>query len=323
MVLCQGDARRAEALAEESLVVGQQIGSPQYVAMALDGLGHVAAWRGDLARATQLYEESLALARSVEYTHGIAGALAWLGQVALYQGDAAGAVARLEESLALFRVIGSRYGRGIALHGLGLVAWRQGDAVGATGYLRESLTLRQETGERLGIAECLEGLAMVVAGQQASRAARLLGAAQVLRETIGAPRPPVERPRYEATVQAARASLGERAFTAARAAGQALSLEDAVGEALVDEPLAETRVGLPSAARPAAACPSLLSPREREVAVLVARGLSNPQIGAALAISERTAEGHVRSILNKLGCTGRAQVAAWVAEQGWLAAQRD
>ncbi|MET9272649.1 LuxR C-terminal-related transcriptional regulator [Kribbella sp. NPDC003557] len=56
-----------------------------------------------------------------------------------------------------------------------------------------------------------------------------------------------------------------------------------------------------------------LSPREREVARLVADGLSNREIAARLVISERTAQNHVQHILDKLGFANRAQVAAWVS----------
>ncbi|MDP9251441.1 MAG: LuxR C-terminal-related transcriptional regulator [Chloroflexota bacterium] len=56
-----------------------------------------------------------------------------------------------------------------------------------------------------------------------------------------------------------------------------------------------------------------LTPREREVAVLVARGLTNLQIADELTISERTVEGHVERILGKLEFRSRAQIAAWLA----------
>jgi DNA-binding CsgD family transcriptional regulator/tetratricopeptide (TPR) repeat protein len=59
--------------------------------------------------------------------------------------------------------------------------------------------------------------------------------------------------------------------------------------------------------------PGGLTRREREVATLVARGLSNRQIAAAAHISERTVESHVQHILDKLGFTNRTQIAAWVA----------
>ena len=56
-----------------------------------------------------------------------------------------------------------------------------------------------------------------------------------------------------------------------------------------------------------------LTPRELQVARLVAGGRSNKQVAADLVISQRTAEGHVEHILAKLGFTSRAQVAAGVA----------
>jgi DNA-binding CsgD family transcriptional regulator/sugar lactone lactonase YvrE len=59
-----------------------------------------------------------------------------------------------------------------------------------------------------------------------------------------------------------------------------------------------------------------LSRREREVAELVAQGLTNREIAERLFISERTAEGHVQSIRNKLGFTSRTQIAAWTVRQG-------
>lgn len=73
-----------------------------------------------------------------------------------------------------------------------------------------------------------------------------------------------------------------------------------------------------SAAAPAAAdrLHAVLTPREREVAALVAKGLANREIAQRLVITERTAEGHVQSILNKLGFNSRVQVAAWAVSQG-------
>ena len=61
------------------------------------------------------------------------------------------------------------------------------------------------------------------------------------------------------------------------------------------------------------AAPGQLTRREQDVAALVARGLSNSQIAAALVISPRTVETHVQHIMDKLGCSSRAQIAAWSA----------
>jgi pimeloyl-ACP methyl ester carboxylesterase/DNA-binding CsgD family transcriptional regulator len=81
-------------------------------------------------------------------------------------------------------------------------------------------------------------------------------------------------------------------------------------------PLSTTMTGLTEieAARP----PSTISPREREVVVLVARGLSNRLIAAELSISPATVERHVANILLKLGFHSRAQIAAWAVAHGIL-----
>ncbi len=62
--------------------------------------------------------------------------------------------------------------------------------------------------------------------------------------------------------------------------------------------------------------PSPLSPREREVAGLIAQGLTNREIAAGLVVTERTAATHVEHILNKLGLRNRAQVTAWAVARG-------
>jgi DNA-binding NarL/FixJ family response regulator len=79
------------------------------------------------------------------------------------------------------------------------------------------------------------------------------------------------------------------------------------------EPFVERIAALRSRLGPAGSPPSgsPLSPREFEVARLVARGLTNKQIGEALFVSERTAENHVQHILVKLGFSNRSQIAVW------------
>jgi DNA-binding NarL/FixJ family response regulator len=61
-----------------------------------------------------------------------------------------------------------------------------------------------------------------------------------------------------------------------------------------------------------------LTPREREVAALLLRGLSNRHIAEELVITERTAETHVCRILSKLGLDSRAQIAAWIMDNGLM-----
>jgi len=61
---------------------------------------------------------------------------------------------------------------------------------------------------------------------------------------------------------------------------------------------------------------TILTSREREVAALIVQGLTNREIASHLVIAERTAEGHVQNILNKLGFNARTQIAAWAVEHG-------
>jgi DNA-binding NarL/FixJ family response regulator len=101
---------------------------------------------------------------------------------------------------------------------------------------------------------------------------------------------------------------------------------DAERLAIVERVGPEARVmawgrGLPRAGRPQAPGQGPLSPRECEVAQLIAGGLSNCQIAESLVISERTVENHVSSILARLGVDTRAQVAAWTVQQGLATVQ--
>ena len=103
----------------------------------------------------------------------------------------------------------------------------------------------------------------------------------------------------------ARRALGEAAFQAAYHRGLRLPAGDTVAYALRQPP------EKPPA--PAVSAEAPLTPRELQVARLIAGGRSNKEIAAGLVISQRTAENHVEHILTKLGFTSRAQVAAWVA----------
>jgi non-specific serine/threonine protein kinase len=180
------------------------------------------------------------------------------------------------------------------------VAREQGDLARATAYQRQSLRLAWEYGEMRLIVEALEAAARTaVVADRGLAAARLFAAAERCRDLTGIGRwTSFARTSYERAVAAARAALGEAAFAAAWAAGRALPLERAVAEAL--------DVG----AAPAGPPPGPLSPREAEVLRLLASGLPDREIAAALFVSVRTVEAHVARIFGKLGVRTRAAATA-------------
>jgi DNA-binding CsgD family transcriptional regulator len=183
--------------------------------------------------------------------------------------------------------------------------------VAAGAHLRESLSLFQELGDRSGIALCLEGLAeAAVAGSLCAAAVVLLAAASTWREANDFPVPPYDRADYERVLRTARSGLKSAAFGAAWTAGAAMTLEQAIDQAPAIVP-----EGMPVGVRVAVNSGlTLLTPREREVARLVSRGLTNREIAEELGIAAATATLHVEHVRGKLGFRSRAQVAVWIAQ---------
>jgi ATP/maltotriose-dependent transcriptional regulator MalT len=133
--------------------------------------------------------------------------------------------------------LGLRRNAAFSLTDLALAARLQGDFAQAHRLYAESLAIFRETGDRHNLVWALEGQAGLLAAMgQAAPAAKLLGAAAALRTAAGAPVPPVERARVVATVAAVRGWLGESAFAAAWGAGQHLSAEQAIADALAEPP---------------------------------------------------------------------------------------
>jgi non-specific serine/threonine protein kinase len=126
-----------------------------------------------------------------------------------------------------------------------------------------------------------------------------------LRDRYHMPRPPTARLQLERWLECARAALGEERAAAALAAGKALDVDQAVAEALADDSRPASRSDKMGASA------QLLTPREREVAGLVAEGLSTRQIADRLVITQGTARVHIERILAKLDLHSRAQLTAW------------
>src|SRR5262249_885283 len=149
------------------------------------------------------------------------------------QGDYPKAARLFEEGLALMRQAGSISHSAVALLYLGHVAREQGDHTHAVALYRESLSLSQGLGDKLRVVRPLDGLPTATTAQgDVVHAARLLPAAAAVRARLATSLHPMDRPAVERTLRELRASLGPQEFAAIQAAGAALSLDQAIYEAL-------------------------------------------------------------------------------------------
>jgi non-specific serine/threonine protein kinase len=317
----QGDFAAGAALAEEARGAFEHLGDRRGVATAVRAIGYchvglgVAAVPPDqvqFTRAQAAFDEELGLWQALGDRSGVAWAIYSLGFLALNRGDATRAVERLEEALTLFEAVGDRWGTGWSLTSLGRVAARRADDARAAALFGGALVVLRELGDRWATVLVLEYVAwLAVRVGRAAAAARLFGTANALREADGVRLSPVHRADHEPAVAAARAALGEEGFAAAWAAGGALPLAGAVAEAVA---VVET-VAVP-APPPGPAAAAGLTGREGEVLRLLAKGLTDREIAAALSISPRTVGVHVTHILAKLGLESRAAAAALAVRRG-------
>ncbi|HET9001167.1 MAG TPA: LuxR C-terminal-related transcriptional regulator, partial [bacterium] len=311
----QADYEPARQLAERLVALGREQGDKAATTHGLIRLGLIVG-RGyqDFPRATVLFEEALTLARELGDRKQIAHILANLSATARHQGDYDRAAVFAEESLTEVRAFSSSGGVGYVLRHLGHIRLAQGYLERAAKLYAESL--RSDAVPSFVVIECLEGLAGVAGGRgQHQRAARLFGAADAVREAIGFPRRPPDNDHHERAVASVRSAFGDAAFETAVVQGRSMGLDDAVAYALTD-PGVERRERAGGEPGTAAKDQGPLTARECEVAALIARGLTNREIASTLFISERTADAHVRHILDKLGFGSRTQIAAWAVEHG-------
>ena len=231
--LMQGHYEHAEALATECLAMRRKLGNARSLAGSLNNLAGLAAMRGDLAAAEPLYEEAVRLHRAGGNDHGIALGLVNLGVLACSMGSLPLAAQRHEEALAIHRALADRRAIAMDLVHLGRVALASGNTRNALARYGECLASVREEGDPLCIAELLQGIARFGLRAETPRdAARLLGAAEKLREDIGAPIEAGDRAAHESAVAALRAGVGDDAeFERALREGRAIGVDEALVEA--------------------------------------------------------------------------------------------
>ncbi len=306
----QGDYGRVSALCGEALTLCEQHGDARGSATALHFLAHVLQSGGDYGHATEMMTRSVALYEAAGDQLGVANSVDCLGEVARSKGDYDEADTHHQRALTLYTDAGEGRGAAHVLHNIGYVRLHQGKPDEASALFLESLVRARTFGHPRDSILAVAGLAAARADEaRPERIARLLGAVEALLAAAGIHNEPAEIADFEQAVASVRRRMEHEAFAEAWGRGGIMTLSDAVDDALA---LAGASQG--AAQRKAPTAPAALTPRECEVAALIAQGSTNREIARSLVISERTAEGHVQSILNKLGFSSRAQIAAWAAK---------
>jgi predicted ATPase/DNA-binding CsgD family transcriptional regulator len=337
------EAQRAYELALEVLRDNNGWG----VAQTLYGFGGLARARGDHAAAAGHFAAALALYREIDARPEIARCLAGLSWVGLAQRNLDLAAASLAESVQLSLATGQRLaiargiqaaamlaaarnepGRAVRLAGAALSLLAAAGHVVSPSAMALADQLLDSARRRLGetaVADLLadggamsayEAVTYATDNDSTDRAGRVPGEAGQLQAGNGA----------AAGTALADAAVTDAAVTGAALAGMRSATDTRPGTGPAgDLPGAPAPApGLPGVpVSPAASGPaagpllasSALTAREREIAVLIARGLTNRGIAEELVISPATAARHVANIFTKLGLRSRAQVAAWVAKR--------
>ncbi len=316
LAFLQGDPATGMRLLDRAEELARHVDAPAAFVYADFLRGMAALWADDAPVAVEAFtrawvtlseapdldpEPSLDLRLSVLLTLGTAAARA---------GDQERAAALVRELLVMVEPRGDGLDRSLVLWVGSYADWLRGDLHQAAEQDLESVRLKQgcESDDRYGMALCLELLSWITADQQRhSRAATLLGVANTLWTDVGSAIAsyPHLVGHHDACERRIRDALGEAAFADAFSHGKSLARDEMLVYVL------EERRG--TAPPPRREDSNPLTRREQQVADLIAQGLSNKDIAAALVISQRTAESHVEHILTKLGFASRAQVAAWIA----------
>jgi len=311
LAVVQGDQEVAEAMLAGARAI-TAAGNEATAAIVEQMAGICAMFGGDQSAAIDHFEHAVAGFSRPQDADKRAHTLVVLGMSHAFSSDFDRAMAPLDECLRICEAAGESWFRSYALWVKGLTSHLAGDSAQAAELVTKSMELHRQMEDHLGKGICFEALACAVALDEPQRAAVLLGAADALWKMIDTSTrhlPPLFAMR-QSCENVLRDRLGADQFASAVAEGAGMPTADALTWALEDQ---AAKPGRKPAARKRSAATELTR-REREIAGLVASGLSNRDIASKLVISRRTAETHVEHILTKLGFSSRMEIAAWVNE---------
>jgi non-specific serine/threonine protein kinase len=306
-----GDRERGLPMVTQARQLAEDSADPESIAHTTFIFALAMAVHGEGGLATRIAEKGLELELALPQPNPyVSLARHTLGVAFEYAGQPERAIAVLEANHADLAAAGELLMQALVLTRLAVNEMLRGQIAKAAAWAREILEIRRDFHGSREFKRGVEILAWAAAeDHDYVRAARLFGIGEQLWQPLGQDRTSLfyveQRERYQ---QRARQVLGERTFQAEVRRGARLSLDQVIAYALSPAPAPAGEAGRKVVAL------AELTRRERQVANLVAEGLSNRQIADELVISPRTAENHVEHVLAKLGFTSRVQITSWIAE---------
>jgi predicted ATPase/DNA-binding CsgD family transcriptional regulator len=306
LAILRSDPVAARPALERAATTAAHIGQASLRSQALSLAAIATHITGDRPAARHMLDEARTLAGGLDEYPVTIAVLQARALIGLFEDDLDAVRSAATEGVQRSRAVGDLYALEMMLLNLGLAALIDGNPDESKPLFIEALQIARRIDDRVAQYLLLDALGCQAAGTGQPRlATQLIGAAETAQAGIGPTVFPYLAPLVAEAKEATTAALGTPAFQAEFEAGKRLSRATAIGLAL-DEP---TRVAAP----PSGDTGAPLANREAQVAQLVADGLSNKQIAARLLISEHTVDSHIRNIMNKLGVSARAQIAAWMA----------
>jgi predicted ATPase/DNA-binding CsgD family transcriptional regulator len=311
----QGEIADAVAAIDEGITLAETLGE---ALTAARGYGHrtlAYGMAGLLDKAAEAGAIALDRATAIDDQPGLVALDVEMALVYLHTGDPIRSLERCAQGLARFPAgSAERWMQGWLNFWAGLAQFLLGELDASAATLRTALTMKHELGDSVGIAFCLEVIGWLAAAwERHDRAAWLLGAADSLWQRAGSRLSSdanLEQFRQRA-VKTARDALGERTYTALADRGARDTLDHVVALASGDEDAVPAPGSAPTSAS-AAPVTGKLTSRERQIAGLVAEGMSNREIASQLVISKRTVDAHLDHIFGKLGLSSRVHLATWL-----------
>ncbi|MER7397841.1 LuxR C-terminal-related transcriptional regulator [Streptomyces sp. NPDC000151] len=310
--IMQGEHDSALPLLNESKAIAEELADESLITYALQYLGGTYMFKGEGALALRYYGE--ARRRLIEQEDRVGVVIVHYQEALMHAmlGDTETSIELCDVTLRLLAGTEERWNQAWALWVKGVALLLGGDHGTCEDVMRAALTMKYDVRDMTGFAHSLEVLAWLSAEQgHPEQTAWMLGATKVLYEKIGAPLFGIAilQSHHDAAVRKARADLGDAAYDTAFRQGTVMALDEVMARIQPDA------VGGEAAASEDPAGPlESLTRREREVAELVASGLSNREIATRLVISKRTVDAHLEHILSKLGFSSRSRIAALLGE---------